>query len=198
MDKLIDGKKKLKFENIEEFKQGLTDDTVVSMYIDQLDIFFQKSLKDMKDFFTDESIESKVQDDNCVITFLGGSNALEILGIDYKWWIAPVRKKKYARLNKLFGLEQDKQEQNVKQSNIIYKCACGIKKDNVVTDIEKFEGIQKEMTAFVNKLFARNQIRTFFRGVIVFCVNYKYDSDLDDINNWFTLSELSEKGVFAK
>lgn len=204
MDKLIDGKKKLKPTHIDEFKQGLNDDTVITMYIDQLDVFFQKKLKDMQDFFKDESIEANVQSDECVITFLGESNALEILGIDYKWWIAPVRGKKYARLNKLFNLEQDfsqkvdKADKPAKQSNIIYKCACGIKKDNVVTDIEKFEGTQKEMTAFVNKLFARNQVRTFFRGVIVFCVNYKYESDLDDINNWFTLSELSDKGVFVK
>ena len=132
-----------------------------------------------------------------VISFITDTRLLEIAADDFLWWTAIVRGVKYKRLDKLFNDTEKKDViESVKPE--IYKVACGIKKDSVVTNIEKFEGCKKDTIAFVNKIFAKMQIKSMFKANIVFCVNYKYDDDLNDANNWLTMYELCDKGVFVK
>lgn len=207
---LIDAKKAFKRWHLQQFEENQTDDVNVVMYIEPTQVIFERPLKDMRKFFEDEEVEKNVPDDNCVISFITETKVLQILGIDFNWWIAVVRNKKYRRLDRLFSKEKieeqqtqetserQKKEKNIVVDEMIYKCACGIKKDNEVVDIEKFEGTKKDMICFVNRLFQKNQIRSMFKAVVVFCINYKFDSDLNDINNWFTLNELYDKGVFVK
>lgn len=194
---IIDAKRKLSYKFIQKFMTGQDPNTTVTMYIDSSEKIFERPLKNMRLFFEDQKAEEQITSECCVISFITDTRVLEIAADDFFWWTAMVRGVKYRRLDKLFNTEEKKEKvENVGPE--IYKVACGIKKDSVVTDIEKFEGNKKDVTAFVNKIFAKMQIKSMFKANIVFCVNYKYDSDLDDADNWFTMYELCNKGVFKK
>ena len=134
----------------------------------------------------------------------------QILGEDVLWWTKTQRK-----FNQLFVLDEAQQEADRNQSakltmhketmkrrvsadTTTYKLAVGTRKDNSVTDIETFEGNQKQMRDFVNKMFQRNHLRSFGRAVTVFCINYQFEDELNDIDNWKTMQELIDKGVFTK
>ena len=144
------------------------------------------------------------------IEIVAASATMLILGEDVLWWTKTQRK-----FNQLFALTQEQREADRNQSaklglhketiqrrasidNSTYKLAVGIRKDNSIVDIEAFEGNQKQMKDFVNKMFQRNHLRSFGRCMTVFCVNYKFDDDLNDINNWKTMQELVDEGVFTK
>lgn len=192
---IIDAKHKLGYKAMSEFMSGQDPNTTVTMYIDSSEKIFERPIRNMRLFFEDQKVEEQVTSDDCVISFITDTRVLEIIGLDFTWWIAMVRGKKYRRLDKLFNAPE-KKEKVESAGQEIYKCACGIKRNSVVTDIEKFEGTQKDMVAFVNKIFAKIQIKSMFKANVVFCVNYKYDDDLNDANNWFTMHELCNKGVF--
>lgn len=207
---LIDAKKALKPWHIQQFKENQADDVNVVMYIEHTQAIFERPLKDMRKFFEDEEVEKNVSDDNCVISFMTDAKVLQILGIDYNWWIAVIRGKKYRRLEKLFpdacseepiknqseNLIKPPQERKTSKkrndSQTIFKCACGIKNGEQIEDIETFEGTYKETIAFINRQNQIRQIRSFFKAEIVFCVN----CDASE-KNWFTVNELIEKGVFV-
>ena len=194
---IIDAKHKLGYKAMNEFMSGQDPNTTVTMYIDSSEKIFERPIRNMRLFFEDQKVEEQVTSDDCVISFITDTRVLEIIGLDFTWWIAMVRGKKYRRLDKLFNA-QEKKEKVESAGPETYKCACGIKRNSVVTDIEKFEGTQKDMIAFVNKIFAKIQIKSMFKANVVFCVNYKYDDDLNDANNWFTMHELCNKGVFKQ
>ena len=194
---IIDAKHKLGYKAMNEFMAGQDPNTTVTMYIDSSEKIFERPIRNMRLFFEDQKVEEQVTSDDCVISFITDTRVLEIIGLDFTWWIAMVRGKKYRRLDNLFNAPEKKEKvENVGQE--IYKCACGIKRNSVVTDIEKFEGTKKDMIVFVNKIFAKMQIKSMFKANVVFCVNYKYDDDLNDANNWFTMYELCNKGVFKQ
>ena len=194
---IIDAKHKLSYKFIQKFMAEQDPNTTVTMYIDSSEKIFERPLKNMRLFFEDQKAEEQITSECCVISFITDTRVLEIAADDFLWWTAIVRGVKYKRLDKLFN-DVEKKDIIESAKPEIYKVACGIKKDSVVTDIEKFEGSKKDTTAFVNKIFAKMQIKSMFKANIVFCVNYKYDDDLNDANNWFTMYELCDKGVFKK
>lgn len=222
---LIECKKDLKPHWIEEFIQKAGGNDVDSTLIFEMnnDVMFESKLGEIrKNYFEDANVAAIVMgmQRNDAITIVAGETALRFAVDDYNWWTATLRRKPFARLDELFGVvparvskdtvNHDENDRNAKaratlsksqrksQNAQTYKIAAGIKKDNTVTDIEKFEGNEKQMRDFVNKLFARNHLRTFGKGVTVYCVNYQYDDDLNHIDNWKTISQLTAEGVFKK
>ena len=194
---VIDAKHKLSYKFIQQFMAGQDPNTTVTMYIDSSEKIFERPIRNMRLFFEDQKAEEQITSECCVISFITDTRVLEIAADDFFWWTAIVRGVKYKRLDKLFNnVEKKDVIESVKPE--IYKVACGIKKDSVVTEIEKFEGNKKDTTAFVNKIFAKMQIKSMFKANVVFCVNYKYDDDLNDANNWLTMYELCDKGVFKQ
>lgn len=222
---LITCKKDLKPHWIEEFIQRAGGNDIDSTLIFEKnnDMMFESKLGEMrKNYFENAAIAKEVagMQRNDAITIVAGEIALRFAVDDYNWWTATLRKKPFARLDELFGVvparvpkdtvNHDEADRNAKarasltksqrksQNTQMYKVAAGIKKDNTVTDIEKFEGNEKQIRDFVNKLFARNHLRTFGRGVTVYCVNYQCDDDLNHIDNWKTITQLTNEGVFKK
>lgn len=203
---VIDAKKRLGPNSIQKFKENQSDDTNVVMYIEDTEMFFERPLKEMRSFFEDESVEQAVLNDDCVISFITDEKILTILGLDFNWWIAVVRNKKYRRLDKLFGeqvVEKEQKKERQKKEKIdafqsLYKCACANLDNGVLKDIETFEGSYKDMIIFINKANAMKLMRSFFKASVVFCINYSEDKDLENVDNWFTVEELKEKGVFVQ
>ena len=194
---IIDAKRKLNYKFMQKFILGQDPNATVTMYIDSSEKIFERPLKNIRLFFEDQKVEEQVTSDDCVISLITDIRVLEFTGFDFNWWIAMIRGKKYHRLDRLFNAPEKKEKIDDEKPEV-YKVACGIKKDSVVTEIEKFEGNKKDTTAFVNKIFAKMQIRSMFKANVVFCVNYKYDDDLNDANNWLTMHELCDKGVFKQ
>lgn len=194
---LIDAKKTFTTKHLSSFTNNLTNDTIVTMYIEPTQVLFEETLVNLKTLFKDEKVEQCMTDD-CVVSLIASNKVLQFYGSDFLWWIDTVRGKKYKRLDRLFNTETVKSEKkNVQQTTKTHKCACAIKENNNVTDIETFEGSIKDVCNFVNHQYQYRQIRSFFKSTIVFCVNYIDDTELNNIDNWFTYDELVNKGVFV-
>lgn len=221
---LIDATKNLVSEKMTEFKAQVGNDKaeVTLLFEGNEEDMFEMTVESIrKECFENEAVENLIENNDSVLCLVSGEVCLKFTGFDYHAWVKPLRGEKYARLDNLFsgprqrrkrGVEHDEKVRNEKareslhreqlkrkaDNATVYKVACAIKKDANLTDVERFEGTQKEVKDWVNKLFSRNYIRSFGRGVTVFCVNWKFEDDLNDINNWKTLNELTEEGIFTK
>lgn len=194
MDEIfIDAKKRLGPNAIEQFRNGQADDTIVTMFVDTTQSIFEKPMKDFREFFEEDEIEQAVPDNDCVISFMTETKVLQILGLDYLWWIAVVRNKKRRRLEKLFGTEekkepQEKQEKKSFVANTI-NCRCATIANDELVDITVFDGNHKDCVSFVNKEYQMRQLRSRFQAKIIFSI---------DCGEWLTFEKLVEKGVFTK
>lgn len=221
---LIDATKNLVSEKWNEFKNTVNNDQadVVLIFEDDAENLFEMTVETVrKACFENPEVEALIKSDNTSLKLVSGEVCLTFTGFDYHAWVKPLRGEKYGRLDNLFsgprqrrkrGVEHDEAVRNERARETlhreqqkrkladatIYKIACGMKKGANVTDVERFEGTQKEVKDWVNKLFARNYIRSYGKGVTVFCMNWKFEDDLNDINNWKTLAELTEEGVFKR
>lgn len=221
---LIECKKDLKPHWIEEFIQKAGGNDVDSTLIFETnnDALFESKLGDIrKNYFENVNVAAIVMNmhRNDAITIYANEVALRFAVDDFNWWTATLRKKPFARLDELFDVvparpldtvnhdEADRNEkaraslqksQRKRANDTTYKIAVGIKKDNAINNIEIFEGNEKQMRDFVNKMFARNHLRSFGTAVTVYCVNYKEDYELNEIDNWKTITQLTKEGVFKK
>lgn len=224
----IDARNMLIKDKLDEFRHaiGKEDCELTLQFVDDESINIDGKLSTMREFFENSIVEETINvlGKKCEIEIVTKEPEPEIylvfLGSDVWAWIKPLNGEKYVRLNSLFkkprkkwgdyepepernqhareSLTKERIRKEKKADQTTYKLAVGIRKDNSVTDIETYEGNQKGMKDFVNTLYARNMLRSFGRCISVFCVNYKYEDDLNDINNWKTLQELEDEGVFVK
>lgn len=195
--KFIDARKKLGQNSMKEFVNCNSDDAIVTMYIEPQELIFEKTIKNMKQFFEDEEIEKVIDNDDCIISFVSDSAVLQIIGLDYRWWIAVVRKTKRARLKRLFDFDdkiiEEKQNKKVKQVES-YTCFCGTVIDGKIDNIASFDGQKKDLINFVNKEYQIRMIKSFFKAKVVYCLN----SDENDIGNWKSYEDLLKEGVFVQ
>ena len=190
---IINAKKCLNKNKLDEFMSVVNnqDEFIDVVFDEDNEIHFSGTLKTLQEIFKNQLLIDTINifGDSTEISIIAKNATMQITGADVVWWSSP------RRFQKLFGTSTEKP---ITKKDTIYKIAIGIRKDNSVTDIETFEGNQKQMTAFINKLFQRNYIRSFGRCITVFCINYKYDDDLNNINNWHTMEDLIESGDFIK
>ena len=187
---VIDGKRKLKPEQITEFKNSLSDDGIVNVLFDATGTIVDCKKNTLIDIFKNEELEKLIQSDDEVITFIGADIALEILGIDFRWWIAPVRNTKYARLKKLFSLETPVQRTKRETEQVIVNVQIGKRKeDGTIEPIDFFNGPKRDAISFINKHYAINELRTFFDNSTMITIN---DS------GWKTMQELIDGGIFEQ
>lgn len=212
--KIINAKKCLNRNKLEEFIAAMNgvDEHLEFVFKSDETIKFSGNQSTLYTIFKNSLVHDAIEafGAETEIEIVAASATMLILGEDVLWWTKTQRK-----FNQLFALTQEQREADRNQSaklglhketiqrrasidNSTYKLAVGIRKDNSIVDIEAFEGNQKQMKDFVNKMFQRNHLRSFGRCMTVFCVNYKFDDDLNDINNWKTMQELVDEGVFTK
>lgn len=165
----IDARHKLGPNAIQQFKSEQSDDALVTMFIEDNEFMCEKSLSNLRQFFEDEEVESMVPDDKCVIHFMTDMKVLTIIGLDYNWWIAPIRGKKYGRLKRLFDDEVQpivEKEQKPRQSRQVetHKCVVAKPGGENLGVIEEFEGKMKDLINFVNKHRQLDLLKTFFKS----------------------------------
>lgn len=80
---------------------------------------------------------------------------------------------------------------NKKQLNI----AAGIIRDTEVTDLDIFEGDNKACVAFINEYYAKAIIRSKFKALVKFVIDYQNEDELCVSTNWKTIDELELEGV---
>lgn len=202
MSKLIDATKALNANAINEFKANHDDNAIVTMYIDGSEYVFEETLTNMRKFFENEDIEKLITND-CVIYFMYKHTddiILKIAGIDYTWWIAPYRKKKYGRLKILFNDEINETIKETKQKIIkvdnLHKCMIVKPKDDELQIVATFEGKMKDLLIFVNKQRQLDLLKTFFKSDLLFAFDYQDDITLDK-SNFKSYEELVNEGVFV-
>lgn len=201
---IIDAKKCLNRSKLEEFINAMNgvDESLDFVFKEDDTIKFPGRLSTLHTIFKDPLVHETIEafGPKTEISVIATSATMLILGEDVLWWTKTQKK-----FNQLFVLNQKQQEADkntVKHrsttNNTIYKFAVGIRKDNSVTDVETFEGNQKQMIDFVNKMFQRNHLRSFGKCTTVFCINYTFEDELNDVNNWKTMQQLIDEGVFIK
>ncbi len=216
---LIDARRKVNYDTLHEFINKHTNkNSEVEVIFDGDDEpCYKTTVENIQNVWMEQSLEDKVNEkgETVDVTLLSSEDiAYVMIGLDITWWRASYRRKPLGRLLQLFVPPVDAVKRTEEQRNadakatistgrkvateVTAKLACGVRKDTNITDVETFEGNPKDMKVFINKYLARNHLRSFGRAITVFCVNYKYDGDLNDIDNWKTFDELVEQGVFTK
>lgn len=201
--KVIDAKKKLTALSIKEFKANQSDDTFVAVFSEKTNAEFSTTLGQLEDFFKREDVEQAFVDNDDVIFFSTEETTLEILGVDYKYFIATVRGIKYRRLDKLFhsiddldlniNTEIDKIEkqptQKTQKSTKTIKIICQtIDKNNNIVDSKVIEDTKSRVVDEVNKYHKLALLRSKFENIVKF--------SLDDGQTFKTFDELVSEGVF--
>lgn len=197
---LINASHNFKPEKITQFRDGQSEDCIVTLYIVGSDDIYEKPLRDLRLFFTDPDIEAKVVNDSTELIFSTSDKMLKMLGIDYKWAIEPVRGKKYGRLGRLLGenvetvkTDEDKPKAEKKpRSTATFSVAIGMQNGKgIVENIRTFSGKEKECVAFLNKEYSQDQLRSFFTANNVFAFVKEGEEP-----EWKTKQQLVEEGVF--
>lgn len=210
----IDARKCLNRSKLEDFVKVMNgvDESLEFIFNEDTSIKFSGHSSTLHTIFKDPLVHETIEvfGPKTEISIVAMTATMLILGEDVLWWTKTQKK-----FNQLFVLDSSQQEADRNQSaklsihketikrrvsvdTMTYKLAVGIRKDNSVTDIEKFEGNQKQMRDFVNKMFQRNQLRSFGRCITVFCINYKFEDELNSLANWKTMQELIDEEVFTK
>lgn len=188
---IIKAKKTLNASKIQAFKENEESNDVVQLYIEASSFLSERPLKDLRKFFEDENVENAIQSDDDIVAFIMEDKILECTGFDIRWWIAPCRKKKYSRLNRLF--DEKSEVKPIKQSTI--KCTVANIVDGNISNIQTFEDEPKALIATLNKLYMQDTLRTKFNSTLKFC--FDETADINDVASYKTFQELVDAGVFV-
>lgn len=200
---IINARNKLNSTYIKNFIDDLDkNEEVVALIEDAGQMTVTATIETFVDLFKSQDIEDSLSDKSEIV-FMNSKHSLEITANDYRYWIAEVRNKKYARLTKLFNLENTTttkvvSNKQVSSSNMI-NVIIGNKLEDKVEIIDLITAKQKDCINFINKEYAKNEIKHKFSNTTRFIINPE-NLDIDTIetsNEWLSFDELIEKGVFV-
>lgn len=200
---VINAIRALKPSHMTQFLAGQSKEQDLDIVVNNETLFDTVKLEKIQDVFMNEELEKLIASDDDTIQFITGDNILTIAGIDYTWWIAPVRNKKYKRLEKLFSGEEGKvANTSEKKTRTTRQLQVGIatKNDKDITNIETFNGSTRDCINFINKNYAKRELRNRFAGNTVIYI-YSGDDTIDftniDSSEWKTFEQLQEEGVIV-
>lgn len=200
---VINAVRALKPSHMTQFLAGQLKEQDLDIVVNNETLFDTVKLEKIQDVFMNEELEKLITSDDDTIQFITGDNILTITGIDYTWWIAPVRNKKYKRLEKLFSGEEGKvTNTSEKKTRTTRQLQVGIatKNDREITNIETFSGSIKDCISFINKNYAKRELRSRFADNTVIYI-YSGDETIDftsiDSSDWKTFEQLQEEGVIV-
>lgn len=186
-----------------------TNDETVLIILDEQndDSNFAFAFSELREFFeTDESISifELFKGSTCLFSCDDASLVVDVN--DVLWWL----KKKdgvFTRTEKLFAtakincanepkaVTRKKKKATTKAKT--YKIAAGIQVGSEIEELDIFEGNNKASVAFINKYYAKAQIRSSFdeTRIVKFVLDYISDDDLCVSTNWKTIDELELEGL---
>ena len=186
-----------------------TNDETILIILDEQneDSNFVFEFSALREFFeTDEAISifELFKGSTCLFSCDDASLVVDVN--DVLWWL----KKKdgmFTRIEKLFAnakincankpkVVTGKKEKATTKSKT-YKIAAGIQVGAEIEDLDIFEGDNKASVAFINKYYAKAQIRSRFdeTRIVKFVLDYISDDDLCISTNWKTIDELELEGL---
>ncbi len=186
-----------------------TNDETVLIILDEQndDSNFAFKFSALREFFeTDEAISifELFKGSTCLFSCDDASLAVDVN--DVLWWL----KKKdgvFTRTEKLFAnakincanepkVVTGKKEKATTKAKT-YKIAAGIQVGAEIEELDIFEGDNKASVAFINKYYAKAQIRSRFdeTRIVKFVLDYISDDDLCISTNWKTIDELELEGL---
>lgn len=190
-----------------------TNDETVLIILDEQndDSNFAFEFSTLREFFeTDEAISifELFKDATCLFSCDDAGLVVDVN--DVLWWL----KKKdgvFTRTEKLFSdvkinctdepkvVTRKKEKTTTASSSKVktYKIAAGIQAGSVIEALDIFEGDNKASVAFINKYYAKAQIRSSFdeTRIVKFVLDYISDDDLCVSTNWKTIDELELEGL---
>ena len=200
---VINAIKALKPSHMTQFLTGQSKEQDLDIVVNNETLFDTVKLEKIQDWFINEELEKLIASYDDTIQFITGDNILTIAGIDYTWWIAPVRNKKYKRLEKLFSGEEGKvANTSEKKTRTTRQLQVGIatKNDKEITNIETFNGSIRDCINFINKNYAKRELKSRFADNTVIYI-YSGDETIDftniDSSEWKTFEQLQEEGVIV-
>ena len=186
-----------------------TNDETIFIILDEQndDSNFAFEFSKLREFFeTDEAISifELFKDSTCLFSCDNASLVVDVN--DVLWWL----KKKdgvFTRTEKLFADVKincanepkdvtEKKEKTATKAKT-YKIAAGIQVGAEIEELDIFEGDNKASVAFINKYYAKAQIRSRFdeTRIVKFVLDYISDDDLCISTNWKTIDELELDGL---
>lgn len=186
-----------------------TNDETIFIILDEQndDSNFAFEFSALREFFeTDEAISifEIFKDSTCSFSCDDASLVVDVN--DVLWWL----KKKdgvFTRTEKLFAdakincanepkVVTEKKEKATTKGKT-YKIAAGIQVGTEIEELDIFEGDNKASVAFINKYYAKAQIRSSFdeTRIVKFVIDYATDDDLCVSTNWKTIDELELEGL---
>lgn len=194
--KLINAKKHFTNKDILSFVDGLEDTDMIDVLLEKSNSALSIQVSNLRNFFTDESIEQYITDDDDTISFICKDNCLQIAGQDYKWYIATVRNVKYARLDKLFDtttekVKKEKVKKETDNSKLLRVAICTLCEFHI-DNVSIFEGTKQQCVAFINKEYSIREIRNRFDNSTRISFDYKGQD-----TEWKTLELLEQEGVIT-
>lgn len=186
-----------------------TNDETIFIILDEQndDSNFAFEFSALREFFeTDEAISifELFKGSTCLFVCDEASLIVEVNAM--LWWL----KKKdgvFTRTEKLFSsvkinsanepkVVTEKKEKATTKAKT-YKIAAGIQVGAEIEELDIFEGDNKASVAFINKYYAKAQIRSRFdeTRIVKFVLDYISDDDLCISTNWKTIDELELEGL---
>lgn len=188
-----------------------TNDETVHIILDEQndDSNFAFEFSALREFFeTDEAISifNLFKDSTCLFKCDDANLIVDVN--DVLWWL----KKKdglFTRTEKLFAsakincanepkvVTEKKEKATTTTKAKTYKIAAGIQVGATIEELDIFEGDNKASVAFINKYYAKAQIRSSFdeTRIVKFVFDYISDDDLCVSTNWKTIDELELDGL---
>lgn len=186
-----------------------TNDETILIILDEQndDSNFVFEFSALREFFeTDEAISifELFKGSTCLFVCDEASLIVEVNAM--LWWL----KKKdgvFTRIERLFSnakincanepkVVTEKKEKATTKAKT-YKIAAGIQVGAEIEELDIFEGNNKASVAFINKYYAKAQIRSRFdeTRIVKFVLDYISDDDLCISTNWKTIDELELEGL---
>ena len=190
-----------------------TNDETIHIILDEQndDSNFAFAFSELREFFeTDEAISifELFKGSTCLFRCDNASLLVDVNGM--LWWL----KKKdgvFTRIERLFSeakincankakvvtAKKEKVTSTASSKAKIYKIAAGIQVGSQIEELDIFEGDNKASVAFINKYYAKAQIRSRFdeTRIVKFVFDYTSDDELCVSTNWKTIDELELEGL---
>lgn len=188
---MINAIRNLKAYHIAQFKANQSDDVEVNIVSDKTDCLFTCKMGELEDFFKRNDVEEVFTDENDIISFMSPETTLQIAGVDYLWYIAPVRNTKYKRLEKLFhseNIEIPKEKPKTQRQSYSIQIAEFDKDNNIVGEPYIITGTKSEFISGINQAYSMTLLKSQFEHQ----AKFRFTDD----EPWLTFDEMKEKGVF--
>jgi len=186
--------KNLKVGDMNSFMSHVSDEDTLIVEFEGHDMNVSTSAKSAKLIFSDENVKDFATSGPANMSIGNSKARLEFSTKDYMWYF-----NRDARIAKLFNESLTKKPKaKSSKEELTLNVAGAVRNDDGSFDnITRFSGKKSELIAFINRYQAEQLLRSTFTATVVFNLVADTDDMLNDVDNWFTLKELSDAEIIV-